>query len=166
MSSNMAKVKPRPFLVIDHNSTPQWVQESVLKNILFGSGRKFHDTIAGDKVVVLKLKRGAVVPVVCIETAFPGLVSEGVRGGAKLVADCSYTGWFHESILSDQMISFCVMRAAENHRPFVFSTTYGPSVIVDSVGRVLREAPRKKEAFIVADVPVENDITLFTRFSF
>lgn len=154
------KLYPVPF----GEFTPVWVKESILRFVLYGCGRRFADTTSGDRAVVLNLRRGAVAPVLCFETIMPGLVAEGVRGGAKLIVDCSYTGWFHESILSDQMIAFCVMRAVENHRPFVFSTTYGPSVIVDPVGRVLKEAPRKQAGMIVSDVSVEHDITPFTRF--
>lgn len=64
------------------------------------------------------------------------------------------------------MIAFCVMRSVENHRSFVFSTTLGPSAIIDSTGRILRQAPREESAAITAEVPIESDTTLFTQFSF
>lgn len=160
----LPEVYHKVYLVPFGERIPSWIKESILNLAFFGSGRTFTESTAGDGPVLLRLKKVAITPIICFENSMPGLVSRGIRDGGELIVDCSYTGWFHESNLSDQMIAFCVMRAAENHRAFVFSTTYGPSIIVDQAGRILREAPRKKEAVITADVNVEHDITPFTRF--
>lgn len=44
------------------------------------------------------------------------------------------------------MVSFCVLRAVENHRSFVFATALGPSTIIDSTGPYTgSSAPSKRE---------------------
>jgi apolipoprotein N-acyltransferase len=124
------------------------------------------DTTPGAQTVVFNLNEATVTPIICFENIMPAMVASGVRKGANLIADSSNTSWFYPSILGDQMVAFSVMRAVENHRSFVFATTFGPSVIIDSTGKVLARTDCDKAATIVAEVPLENDITPFTRWCF
>lgn len=156
------KIYPVPFGEL----TPDWVRESPLGLLRSGVDKNYKDTTPGTKPVVFKLKNANVGPMICFECVMPNLSVDCVRKGAQILVDCSNTSWYYKSIMSDQMIAFCTMRAAENHRSFVFSTGLGPSVIIDSVGRTLRQAPREEAATISADVPVESDVTPFTRFFF
>jgi apolipoprotein N-acyltransferase len=96
----------------------------------------------------------------------PQICSAGVRAGGEVLTDSSDNSWFRLSILSDQMVSFCVMRAAENHRSFVFATALGPSTIIDSSGHILSQAGREEPAVISAELPIEQDITMYTRWCF
>lgn len=154
------------YLVPFGEFTPDWVRETPIGAVMYGLKKRYHDSIAGDKVVVLKTTDAAVGPLLCFECLMPYLAVDNVRAGAQLLVDCSNTGWFHQSIVSDQLIAQCTMRAVENHRSFVFATTMGPSVIIDPVGRLLKKAPREKACTISAEVPLESDVTPFTRWSF
>lgn len=153
------------YLVPIGEFTPDWVRETPLGILLYGFNKRYQETTPDNKTVLLRLSDMVVGPMLCFECIMPGLSSGNVKQGAELLVNCSNTSWFHNSILSDQMIAFCTMRAVENHRSFVFSTGLGPSAIIDSVGRNLRQAPREKPAAISAEVPIENDLTLFTRLS-
>jgi apolipoprotein N-acyltransferase len=146
--------------------TPTWLKKTFLSSILYYQGKRFHDTTSGARQVNFKVKNTVVAPLLCFENLFPVLCAEGIRQGGQLLVDCSDTSWFYQSILSDQMVAFCVLRAAENHRSFVFSTMLGPSTIIDSNGRILTQAPREQPARISAEVPLETDLTPFTRWCF
>ncbi|MBK9142789.1 MAG: apolipoprotein N-acyltransferase [Candidatus Melainabacteria bacterium] len=154
------------YLVPFGEFTPDWVRHTPLGFVLYGPHGKFENSVADRSTVVFPMSDATVGPLLCFECLMPELSVNNVRNGAQLLVDCSYTGWFEKSVLGDQMIAQCVMRAAENHRSFVFATTLGPSVIIDSAGRVLRQSPREEPSLIQAVVPVEGDITPFTRFSF
>lgn len=154
------------YLVPFGEFTPKWVKETPFGWILYGQNKTYEETASGNTSVCFPLEDVVLGPMLCFECEEPSISRDSVRDGAQLLVDSSYTGWFHNSILSDQMIAFCVMRSVENHRSFVFSTTLGPSAIIDSTGRILRQAPREESAAITAEVPIESDTTLFTQFSF
>ena len=154
------------YLVPFGEFTPKWVKETPFGWILYGQNKTYEETASGNTSVCFPLEDVVLGPMLCFECEEPSISRDSVRNGAQLLVDSSYTGWFHNSILSDQMIAFCVMRSVENHRSFVFSTTLGPSAIIDSTGRILRQAPREESAAITAEVPIESDTTLFTQFSF
>ncbi|MBZ0186815.1 MAG: hypothetical protein K8F91_11260, partial [Candidatus Obscuribacterales bacterium] len=154
------------YLVPFGEFTPDWVRQTPLAPILYGFNKNYDEATADKATVVFPLTDIHVGPLLCFECLMPGLSVDNVRNGAGLLVDCSNTGWFEKSILSDQMVAFCVMRAAENHRSLVFATTLGPSTIIDSTGRIVRQAPREEAAIITADVPIEEDITPYTRYCF
>jgi apolipoprotein N-acyltransferase len=154
------------YLVPVGEYTPDWIRISPVGSLLYGPGKEYHDTSSGEEAKVFDLKGARVSPLVCFECAYPRVCSQAVLAGGQLLTDASDNSWFCRSILSDQMVAFCVMRAAENHRSFVFSTALGPSAIIDSSGHVLLRAPCEEAAAISCLVPVEHDFTLFTRWCF
>lgn len=160
------QVYHKQYLVPFGEYCPDFVRFSTFFHLAGLLDKTPRDTAPGSKTIVFNLKEARVTPVICFENIMPALVAGGVRKGATLIADSSNTSWFYPSILGDQMVAFSVLRAVENHRSFVFATTFGPSAIIDSTGKVLRKTPCEKMAKIVAEVPLENDITPFTRWCF
>jgi apolipoprotein N-acyltransferase len=146
--------------------TPDFVRLTPLGMLLYGANSGFEETSPGVAGSVFHVHETAVAPLLCFEKLYPDLVADSVRHGGEIIVDCSNNSWFRPSILSDQMVSFSVMRAVENHRPFVFATALGPSTIVDACGRLVAQAPRAQAAVIAADVAVHNDQTIFNRFCF
>ena len=163
-------VLPQPYhkryLVPVGEFTPDWIRYSPVGTLLYGPNKDYGDTSSGEEARVFDLKGGRVAPLVCFECAYPRVCAHSVLAGGQLLADSSDNSWFGRSILSDQMVAFCVMRAAENHRSFVFATALGPSAIIDSSGHILRIGPRDQAAAISCEVPVEQDITPFTHWCF
>lgn len=154
------------YLVPVGEYTPDWIRLTPLGTVLYGFGKKYNEVSSGERAVVFDLKKVKVTPVVCFENVSPQICSEGVRSGGEVLIDSSDNSWFRLSILSDQMVSFCVFRAVENHRSFVFATALGPSTIVDSTGHILSQAGRETAATISAELPIERDITPYTRWCF
>lgn len=163
-------VLPEPYhkryLVPVGEFTPDWIRNSPVGVLLYGPGKKYNDSSSGEKPVVFELKRVRVSPLVCFECAYPKICAQAVLAGGELLTDSSDNSWFCRSILSDQMVAFCAMRAAENHRSFVFATALGPSAIIDSSGRILRMAKREEPQAIRCEVPIERDLTPYTRWCF
>lgn len=162
----LSDVYHKRYLVPIGEFTPDWIRYSLVGTLLYGPNKQYSDTSSGEVAQVFDLKRGRVAPVVCFECAYPKVCAQSVLAGGQLLTDSSDNSWFRRSILSEQMVAFCVMRAAENHRAFVFATALGPSAIIDSSGRILRVSPREEAAVISCEVTVEDDITAFTRWCF
>ncbi|CAN5520740.1 apolipoprotein N-acyltransferase [soil metagenome] len=162
----LPNVYHKRYLVPVGEYTPDFIRLSPIGVLLYGPGKKYNDSSSGDAATVFDLKAVKVSPVVCFECAYPRVCAQSVLAGGQLLSDSSDNSWFCRSILSDQMVAFCVMRAAENHRSFVFATALGPSAIIDSSGHILKIGPREEAAAISNLVPVERDITPFTRWCF
>lgn len=145
---------------------PDWIERTPMRYLFFGTGSHYPRVSCGDKTVVFKLQDAGVGALICFENAFPKLSCQAVRAGAEILADSSDNAWFKRSILSDQMISFSVFRAAENNRPFVFATALGPSVIVDARGRILKRSGKDCADVISAPVTIETAPSLFSRWCF
>ncbi len=145
---------------------PDWIERTPMRYLFFGSKGNYPRVSCGDKSVVFGLQDAAVGTLICFENAFPKLSCQAVRAGAEILADSSDNAWFKPSILSDQMISFSVFRAAENNRPFVFATALGPSAIVDARGRIVKRSGKDCAAVISAPVNIETEPSLFSRWCF
>lgn len=154
------------YLVPVGEYIPEWARRSVAGFLVYGFNGKMRDTDSGRAATVFRLKDIAVTPVLCFENIIPRLVCDGVKSGAELIVDCSSTCWFDRSIVSDQMVAICVIRAVENHRPFILATALGPSTIIDAVGNIVRQAPAERAASISANITVHRDLTPFTRWCF
>jgi len=154
------------YLVPVGEYTPDWIRYSPVGVLLYGPNKQYSDSSSGEKPMAFELKRARVAPLVCFECAYPKICAQAVLAGGELLTDSSDNSWFCRSILSDQMVAFSVMRATENHRSFVFATALGPSAIIDSSGHVLRLGQREEPQAISCEVPVERDITPFTRWCF
>lgn len=167
-SSGLAlpEVYHKRYLVPVGEYTPEWIRDTPIGWILYGLDKKYKDTSSGDKAVVFDVGQARVAPLLCFESFHAKICAQSVRAGGEILADSSNNSWFRLSILSDQMVSFAVMRAVENHRSFVFATALGPSAIIDSSGKILKQAGRELEGTISAPVPVEDDLTPYTRWCF
>lgn len=118
----------------------------------------------GNRQTVLELSGRKIAPILCCELAAPELTTEAVRNGAELLVDCSNTSWFDSKIIGKQCIAITSIRAVETHRCFVFSTTLGPSAIIDAEGRVKTETALNTANTVSANIPFYNDVTPFARW--
>lgn len=154
------------YLVPVGEYTPDWIQHTPIGILVYGANKKYIDMSSGEQPAVFAFDKVKVSPVICFENLSPQICSASIRAGGEVLIDASDNSWFCRSILSDQMVSFCVMRAVENHRSFVFATALGPSTIIDSSGHILAQAGREVSASISSELPVERDITPYTRWCF
>jgi len=115
----------------------EWIPFSdrvkILKNIHVGQA----DYTAGDEYVVFDHPRGPYAVLICFESAFPDLVRNFVRGGARYLVNITNDGWYGLTPGPYQHARMCVMRAIENRVPIVRSANSGISMFVDRTGQIL-----------------------------
>lgn len=103
-------------------------------------------------------------PFICFESAFPKYAREETLAGANLLLNQSNDSWFHSKAALEQHLALVCLRAVENRRCIVRSTTSGISCFIDSSGRIHQQIPLNQAGFAVRSVDLRDGITLYTRF--
>ncbi len=105
----------------------------------------------------------ALGPFICYESMYPCLPREMTAEGANLLVTQSNDSWFRSAAAREQHLSAVVLRAVENRREVVRSTTTGITCIIDAEGRVVKRLPLDDTGAIVAVVQCLKGETLYTR---
>jgi apolipoprotein N-acyltransferase len=101
-------------------------------------------------------------PNICYETAVPHLIREQVlslreRGiEPDVLVNVTNDGWFWGSSELDLHLKCGVFRAVECRKPLLIAANTGLSAWIDGNGRVLQQAPRRKNEVIIADVQADG----------
>ncbi len=101
-------------------------------------------------------------PFICWETIFPRCAREMTAAGATLLVTQSNDSWFQSRAAMEQHLSSVVLRAVENHRCVVQSTTTGITCFVDNHGRITGELPLNREGVGVQAVRLHSDRSIYT----
>ncbi len=152
------------FLVPFLEHLPDWVSKTPLRTIASTLAPGEVDLQPGTTPNVMELPDAKVGALICLEVVQPELVNESVRDGAELLADLSNTSWYNSAFPGRQMIAFSVLRAVETSRTVLFSTTVGPSAIIDPNGRIIAETEPRTSAILREEVPINSEITPFVRW--
>jgi apolipoprotein N-acyltransferase len=99
---------------------------------------------------------GAVQPLICYESLFPGLVREGAhRAGAapEWIVNVSDDAWFGHTSGPWQHLNLASYRAIEEGVPIVRATPTGVSAVIDAEGRPLQTLALGKQGVIDAPLP-------------
>jgi len=99
----------------------------------FGRVREF---TPGAPTAILQTAIGPAGVIICNEALFAAPARERVREGAEVLVVLTNDSWVGEPKYAWQAFDMAVMRAIEQRRPLVRSSTSGPSAIVDAAGRV------------------------------
>jgi len=131
------------------------------------------DAVAGSgpavvDVPIVDRRTGAIVEVpfavvISWEVFFGGRARDGVQEGGQAILNptngASYTG----TIVQTQQVASSRLRAIENGRWVVQTAPTGFSAIVDSDGDVLERSAVSERRVIIADVPMRDGFTWYTR---
>ncbi len=79
-----------------------------------------------------------VIPVLCYEVLFPGLVRDVVREGGRVIVNLVDDVWFGESDASAIHMALAVFRATEFRVPLVRVTNSGNGVFVQPTGEIVK----------------------------
>ena len=101
---------------------------------------------------------------ICFEDTFGYLSRDFVRNGAELIVNLSNDAWSRSLPAQMQHLSMAIFRAVENRRSMVRSTASGQTCAVDPNGKILAMAEPFDEVWLVSEVPLLNQLTLYTRF--
>ncbi|OHB76410.1 MAG: apolipoprotein N-acyltransferase [Planctomycetes bacterium RBG_16_59_8] len=94
------------------------------------------DLRAGTRHTVFNLGRWPFGVQVCYESAFPEIVRELRRQGARFIINISNDGWFKESAELDQMLAIVRFRAVESRVGVVRATNTGISAFIAPTGEL------------------------------
>ena len=102
--------------------------------------------------------------VICFESAFGNFVRKFVYNGAQTLAVITEDAWSYsdESLLQHFYMS--VFRAIENRRDIVHNGNSGVTGHISSTGKIISTLPFWKPDYMIANVALNNDITIYTRF--
>ena len=102
--------------------------------------------------------------VICFESAFGDFVRKFVYNGAQTLAVITEDAWSYsdESLLQHFYMS--VFRAVENRRDIVHNGNSGVTGHISSTGKIISTLPFWKPDYMVANVALNSDITIYTRF--
>ena len=120
------------------------------------------DLLAGDKSEVLKLEAGNIGCGICFDSIYETLMLNSVRNGAELIAISTNDSWFSDSAALDMHNSQSRLRAIETGRYVVRSANTGISSVIDPLGNVEKELGALKRGYVISDVYLRNDTTMYT----
>jgi apolipoprotein N-acyltransferase len=101
---------------------------------------------------------------ICYESMYPRYARLLAHKGANLLVTISNDRWFQGRPAMEQHLSAVVLRAVENRRDIMRSTTNGITCAIDSTGRIRAEAPMNNEAILHERANLREGMTLYTRF--
>ncbi len=126
----------------------------------FGRVREF---TPGEDTPPLPTAAGAGGVVICNEALFPEIVSARVRSGAEYVINLSNDSWLKDRKFSEIALGKVVLRAVEQRRYVVRSSTSGPSAVIDPVGRVVVRTEPLSRGVIAARIGADSPLTIYNR---
>ncbi len=106
---------------------------------------------------------GAFGHLICFDSIYDYTARESVLGGAKVLLISTNDSWFGSSIGTKMHCAQAVLRAVENGRSTVRAANTGISAIINTEGEVTELIECDREGLIIADVELEDHLTLYSR---
>ena len=100
---------------------------------------------------------------ISFELVYPELIASEVRSGASLLVNVSDLSWFHNTVLSKQLLAAAVTRAVENGRYLVLASNTGVSAVVNPLGVVTSNSLAGQSGNLIDRVQFLSAHTHFTR---
>lgn len=119
------------------------------------------DITPSDKTSALDIGGLKVGPLVCFEGLFFDVAHQQTLNKAQILAVIAIDDWYMGTGAPDQLRTAAVWRAVETGLPVVRSGGLGYSMIIDQLGRVLKEAPLGKTVAITSTVYVPKEAIQF-----
>ncbi len=107
---------------------------------------------------------GAVAPIICYESVFGEYFGGYVRRGAQAGFVMTNDGWWDHTAGHRQHLHFSSLRAIETRRAFIRSANTGISAVIDPTGRIEQRTNYDEPAFLLASIPLNDQITFYTRW--
>ncbi|MCK5698206.1 MAG: apolipoprotein N-acyltransferase [Gammaproteobacteria bacterium] len=106
----------------------------------------------------LTIKGYQVVSTLCYEDVFPQDMLT-YMGQSQFMINLSNNGWYGDSFAPHQHFEMARMRALENSRELIRSTTSGISALIDSKGQIMVQGPQFKSAVINGNIQPRTGTT-------
>ncbi len=121
------------------------------------------DTYAGDEPAVFETEFGSIGSLICFDSIYEQLTVDSVRDGASLMVVSSNDSWFYDSAAVYMHCAQSQLRAIESGRVFARAANTGISAIIAQNGEVLGQLSPLVEGYVVEDVPMLTEETLYTK---
>jgi len=114
----------------------------------FESGKKFR---------LFDINGIKILPNICYEAIFPGLIKKGVALGAHLIVNSTNDGWYLDTGAPEQHFVANIFRAVENGKVVLRVANTGISCVIDPWGRRLLETGLLQKGTFIFDVPLYKE---------
>lgn len=121
------------------------------------------DMTAGDRIGALRVGPAVVGPAICFEVAFDGILRDGVRAGADVLAVPTNNSTFGYTDESVQQLAMSQIRAVEHGRSVLHASTVGVSAIVTPDGVAHGRTSLFTRAVVTGQVPLRTSLTVADR---
>ena len=105
------------------------------------------------------------IPLICYEIVFPNMTARAAKISDVLITVSNDT-WFGDSIGPLQHLQMAQMRALENGRWVLRSTSSGVTAIIDSNGKIVEQAPQFERAILRGAYYLMEGQTPWMRFGY
>ena len=122
------------------------------------------DFTSGRQGKPLSCQSAEIGVLICFESIFPELARDWTVTGANLLINITNDAWFGRASAPWQHLSMAVFRAVENRRSLVRSANTGISTFIDPLGRMSATTLLFQPAYLVEEVPLLEERTIFTGF--
>ena len=103
-----------------------------------------------------------IAPNICYEVAFPDLIAKQAID-ANLLITISNDAWFGDSWGPIQHLQMAQMRALENAKPMLRTTSTGITASIDHKGDIIQQLPQFLESVLTGQVQPRDGNTLFSQ---
>jgi apolipoprotein N-acyltransferase len=131
-----------------------------LLNRSFGRVRQFS---AGRNARLLDTPAGKAGVLICNETMFSSLAGSRVADGAELLVMLSNDSWVSAPMYGLHQLQMAVMRAIEQRRDVVRSSTSGPSAIINAHGHIQTVSEPQTPATLRGSISPRSYISPYSR---
>lgn len=118
----------------------------------------------GEPTSPLPTKAGRAGLLICNEALFSEPARARVRDGAEYLAVLANDGWSEDSPYGTTALDMARVRAIEQRRWLVRTSTSGPSAIVDPAGRIVAGVESDTRGWAAAEIERRNQETPYARF--
>ncbi|MHB0957932.1 MAG: apolipoprotein N-acyltransferase [Pirellulaceae bacterium] len=123
--------------------------------------------IRGRGAAPLVLREGARLGVLmCYEDMVPTNARQSVEEGAQALLCLMNGSAFPHVRTLEQHMRLALLRAVENRRYFARCAATGVSCVISATGAMAARVDTNVETTLVADIPLLDDVTIFTRFGY
>jgi apolipoprotein N-acyltransferase len=117
----------------------------------------------GKESRLLPTRAGKAGVVICNEAMLPEVVSDRVAQGASYLINPSNDTWIGEPTFVGLQFDIIALRAVEQRRYLVRSSTSGPSAVIDPWGRVLVKTKPGVRSAIRGSIQARSDRSVYSR---
>jgi apolipoprotein N-acyltransferase len=118
----------------------------------------------GKEHTLFSINKIKTAPFICYEIIYPSFVQKRLQNGANLICAITNDGWFGKSSGPYQHAMMARMRAIENRMYLIRSANSGISMIVDPVGRVVKQTSLYTRTMLDGNVILKKGDTFYHKY--